>query len=108
MFWDARVIRLHPFRVRDDKVARGLLSILTRMWQGRHGQEAEAAPGQLDQALLESERANAIPNEGPDLTEVLCTVEISEAIWNRCRNQYAGVRGEDMNRARSPRSRTGA
>jgi hypothetical protein len=69
MFWDARVIRLHPFRVRDDKVARGLLSILTRMWQGRHGQEAEAAPGQLDQALLESERANAIPNEGLDLTE---------------------------------------
>jgi putative transposase len=75
---------------------RGLLSIQTRTWEGRHAWKRRRLS--LDQAPLKSERASAFPNEGLDLTEVLRTLQISEATWNRCRNQYAGMRGEHMNR----------
>lgn len=37
-------------------------------------------------------------NQGSDVTEVLRTLEISEATCNRWRAQHAGMKGEDMRR----------
>ena len=45
--------------------------------------------------LREGER---LPNEGKDLGEVLRTLEISEATWNRWRNQYGGMKVEEAKR----------
>ena len=53
------------------------------------------SPEQALRKVLEGER---LLNEGSDLTEVLRTLEISEATWNRWRAQYAGMKGEDMKR----------
>ena len=44
-------------------------------------------PEQVVRKLREGER---ILNEGKDLTEVLRTLEISEATWNRWRSSTAG------------------
>jgi len=33
-------------------------------------------------------------NEGSDLTEVLCQLEIAESTWNRWRNQYGGMKAD--------------
>ena len=44
-------------------------------------------PEQVIRKLREGERLLA---DGKDLTEVLRQLEISEATWNRWRNQYAG------------------
>jgi putative transposase len=51
-----------------------------------------------DQALRKVREGERLLNEGQDLTEVLRRLEISEATWNRWRNQYAGMKGEDMKR----------
>jgi hypothetical protein len=51
-----------------------------------------------EQALRKVRQGERLLNEGTDLTEVLRLLEISEATWNRWRNQYAGMKGEDMKR----------
>src|ERR1700680_4589887 len=51
-----------------------------------------------EQALRKVREGERLLHEGADLTEVLRTLEISEATWNRWRAQYAGMKGEDMKR----------
>lgn len=51
-----------------------------------------------EQALRKVREGERLLNEGADLTEVLRHLEVSEATWNRWRNQYAGMKGEDMKR----------
>jgi putative transposase len=51
-----------------------------------------------EQALRKVHEGERLLNDGQDLTEVLRHLEISEATWNRWRNQYAGMKGEDMKR----------
>ncbi len=51
-----------------------------------------------EQALRKVREGERLLNEGTDLTEVLRTLEISGATWNRWRAQYAGMKGEDMKR----------
>lgn len=51
-----------------------------------------------EQALRKVREGERLLNEGADLTEVLRQLEISEATWNRWRNQYAGMKGDDMKR----------
>ena len=51
-----------------------------------------------EQALRKVREGEWLLNTGVDLTEVLRQLEISEATWNRWRNQYAGMKGEDMKR----------
>ena len=48
-------------------------------------------PEQIVRKLREGDR---LLNEGKDLTEVLRTLEISEATWNRWRSQYGGMKAE--------------
>jgi hypothetical protein len=52
-------------------------------------------PEQVVRKLREGER---LLNEGKDLGEVLRTLEISEATWNRWRNQYGGMKVEEAKR----------
>jgi putative transposase len=51
-----------------------------------------------EQALRKVREGERLLNDGTDLTEVLRTLEISEATWNRWRAQYTGMKGEDMRR----------
>jgi putative transposase len=51
-----------------------------------------------DQALRKVREGERLLNEGKDLTEVLRHLEIAESTWNRWRNPYAGIKGEDMKR----------
>lgn len=55
------------------------------------------APEQVVRKLREGER---ILNEGKDLTDVLLTLEISEATWNRWRSQYGGMKAGEAKRLR--------
>ena len=59
------------------------------MKQHRH------TPEQVVRKLREGE---ALLNTGKDLTDVLRTLEISEATWNRWRNQYGGMKVEEAKR----------
>jgi hypothetical protein len=52
-------------------------------------------PEQVVRKLREGER---LLNDGSDLTEVLCTLEISEATWNRWRAQYGGMKASKAKR----------
>ena len=52
-------------------------------------------PEQIVRKLREGER---LLNEGKDLTEVLRTLEISEATWNRWRAQYGGMKADEAKR----------
>ena len=52
-------------------------------------------PEQVIRKLREGEK---ILNESKDLTEVLRHLEISEATWNRWRNQYGGMKAEEVKR----------
>jgi putative transposase len=54
-------------------------------------------PEQVVRKLREGER---ILNEGKDLTEVLRTLEVSEATWNRWRSQYGGMKASEAKRLR--------
>ena len=64
---------------------------LTTMKRHRH------TPEQVVRKLREGER---LLNEGKDLTEVLRHLEISEATWNRWRNQYGGMKATEAKRLR--------
>jgi len=61
------------------------------MKQHRH------TPEQVIRKLREGERLLA---DGKDLTEVLRQLEISEATWNRWRNQYGGMKANGAKRLR--------
>ncbi len=52
-------------------------------------------PEQVVRKLREGER---LLNDGSDLTEVLRTLEISEATWNRWRSQYGGMKASEAKR----------
>ena len=52
-------------------------------------------PEQVVRKLREGER---LLNEGKDLAQVLRTLEISEATWNRWRSQYGGMKVEEAKR----------
>lgn len=54
-------------------------------------------PEQVVRKLREGDR---LLNDGKDLTEVLRTLEISEATWNRWRNQYGGMKADGAKRLR--------
>ena len=64
---------------------------LTTMKRHRH------TPEQIVRKLREGER---LLNEGKDLTEVLRHLEVSEATWNRWRNQYGGMKATEAKRLR--------
>ena len=64
---------------------------LTTMKRHRH------TPEQVVRKLREGER---LLNEGRELTEVLRHLEISEATWNRWRNQYGGIKADEVRRLR--------
>jgi putative transposase len=51
-----------------------------------------------EQALRKVHEGERMLNQGADLTEVLRHLEVSEATWNRWRNLYAGMKGEEMKR----------
>jgi len=52
-------------------------------------------PEQVVRKLREGER---LLNDGKDLTEVLRTLGISEATWNRWRSQYGGTKASEAKR----------
>jgi len=54
-------------------------------------------PEQVVRKLREGER---LLNDGKDLTEVLRSLEISEATWNRWRAQYGGMKASEARRLR--------
>jgi putative transposase len=54
-------------------------------------------PEQIVRKLREGER---LLNEGRDLTEVIRHLEVSEATWNRWRNQYGGMKATEARRLR--------
>ena len=54
-------------------------------------------PEQVIRKLREGERLLA---DGKELTEVLRQLEISEATWNRWRNQYGGMKANGAKRLR--------
>jgi len=54
-------------------------------------------PEQVVRKLREGER---LLNDGKALTEVLRHLEVSEATWNRWRNQYGGMKAIEAKRLR--------
>jgi putative transposase len=52
-------------------------------------------PEQIIRKLREGER---LLNEGKELTEVIRHLEVSEGTWNRWRNQYGGMKAEEVKR----------
>ena len=52
-------------------------------------------PEQVVRKLREGDR---LLNDGKDLAEVLRTLEISEATWNRWRNQYGAMKADGAKR----------
>ncbi|MFN2506773.1 MAG: transposase [Acidimicrobiales bacterium] len=54
-------------------------------------------PEQIVRKLREGER---LLNEGKELTEVIRHLEVSEATWNRWRNQYGGMKATEAKRLR--------
>jgi putative transposase len=62
---------------------------LTTMKRHRH------TPEQVVRKLREGDR---LLNEGKDLAEVLRHLEVSEATWNRWRNQYGGMKATEAKR----------
>ncbi len=52
-------------------------------------------PEQVVRKLREGER---LLNEGKDLAEVIRHLEVSEATWNRWRNQYGGIKADEVKR----------
>jgi len=62
---------------------------LTTMKRHRH------TPEQVVRKLREGDR---LLNDGKDLAEVLRHLEVSEATWNRWRNQYGGMKATEAKR----------
>jgi len=51
-----------------------------------------------EQAVRKVREGERLLNDGKDLAEVLRTLEISEATWNRWRAQYGGLKADDVRR----------
>jgi len=51
-----------------------------------------------EQAVRKVREGERILNTGADLTEVLRTLEVSEATWNRWRSQYGGMKAPEAKR----------
>ena len=57
-------------------------------------------PEQAVRKVREGERLLGDGKDLKDLTEVLRTLEISEATWNRWRTQYGGMKASEAKRLR--------
>ncbi len=53
-----------------------------------------------EQAVRKVREGERLLNDGKDLAEVLRTLEISEATWNRWRSQYGGMKASAAKRLR--------
>ena len=53
-----------------------------------------------EQAVRKVREGERLLNEGRDLTELLRHLEVSEATWNRWRNQYGGMKADEARRLR--------
>ena len=51
-----------------------------------------------EQIVKKLRDADAMLNAGQDLAAVLQALEVSEATWNRWRNQYGGMKSEEAKR----------
>ena len=51
-----------------------------------------------EQAVRKVREGERLLNDGKDLAEVLRTLEISEATWNRWRTQYGGMKATQAKR----------
>ena len=51
-----------------------------------------------EQAVRKVREGERLLNDGKDLAEVLGTLEISEATWNRWRAQYGGMKASQAKR----------
>lgn len=51
-----------------------------------------------EQIVKKLRDADAMLNAGKDLAAVLQSLEVSEATWNRWRNQYGGMKSEEARR----------
>lgn len=51
-----------------------------------------------EQIVRKLRDADAMLNAGKDLAAVLQALEVSEATWNRWRNQYGGMKSEEAKR----------
>src|SRR4029450_436083 len=62
-----------------------------------HVKRPRHTPEQAVRKVREGER---LLNDGKDLAEILRTLEISEATWNRWRSQYGGMKASEAKRLR--------
>jgi hypothetical protein len=53
-----------------------------------------------EQAVRKVREGERLLNDGKDLVEILRTLEISEATWNRWRSQYGGMKASEAKRLR--------
>ena len=53
-----------------------------------------------EQAVRKVREGERLLNDGKDLAEILRTLEISEATWNRWRSQYGGMKATQAKRLR--------
>ena len=53
-----------------------------------------------EQAVRKVREGERLLNDGKDLAEILRTLEISEATWNRWRSQYGGMKASEVKRLR--------
>ena len=53
-----------------------------------------------EQAVRKVREGERLLNEGKDLTDVIRHLEVSEATWNRWRNQYGGMKATEAKRLR--------
>jgi putative transposase len=51
-----------------------------------------------EQAIRKIREGERLLNDGKDLAEILRTLEISEATWNRWRSQYGGMKASQAKR----------
>jgi putative transposase len=51
-----------------------------------------------EQAVRKVREGERLLNDGKDLAEILRTLEISEATWNRWRSQYGGMKASEAKR----------
>jgi hypothetical protein len=69
---------------------------------GRRTDQDEATPPHPEQIVRKLREGERLLNEGKDLTEVIRHLEVSEATWNRWRNQCGcmNARGQAPPRVR--------
>jgi Flp pilus assembly CpaE family ATPase len=53
-----------------------------------------------EQAVRKVREGERLLNDGKDLAEILRTLEISEATWNRWRSEYGGMKASEAKRLR--------